>query len=530
METALEKVSRTNFTCIGKFKLDDTVNVTCKDKGEMTVHPVDCLDEEPNKRVRKFLLRTVAFGDILNRRAPAYRSAERKKKPGVTALYDLTEYEDFMHEIAESADNLFNMTKRKKFSLYRYFCQATETILDAEKKSKTGETKKRGVYPEQYQILLVASDMLKSIFGEGCLLTILESNIKDKKEYVEDYGSNENAIKFAPYLEGRYGDLSLGYQILPSKFRKVVHNQLVGVAFFFAYAIYDDMTYNLALVMLRTPLIDPKLPEGLEEVLEEDKEKIVPLAAEQERRGKKSYLFDFHKLDCGTLFHTNMIQVANRLSTFLSHDKLPITSWGPTKIVTDKNRVKHLFFRTLCADLVEIYVTHGCYPVCSSSCETNHPWLAVLQKQFKTSKKPVPLIVEYIILAISHEEICVAASHKYNSVRHQLEEFVAVKLPQGQTRPETKDLRYLYQLKGKTNWLTLPEVVNIILLGRRDPWHWQRDTKIEWKTGGSSKMVLRPKQKKIELWKDAVKKRRKGMRRRWKTMKKRAMKKLKTQL
>jgi hypothetical protein len=307
------------------------------------------------------------------------------------------------------------------------------------------------------------------------------------------------------------------------------------------------MSFKLALALLQTTLVCPTVNE----VFQAKVGKVTSLADVPKGVELKSYLFVHDRLETGALFVDNMVNVANRLAEFLESS----ANFGPAKKPTSKKRIGALLFRTLCSDLVEIYVGHGCFPSCSTDCRERHPWLHALQEKMK-KKHPVPLLLEFIILAIQNKAIQVAASHIYsrgnkllhNKVINGEAEQTNTTLTTTTPR-EQKDIRYWFKIininiskegsgsdddsvegskegeeeeeeeeEEKTNeneeeeeedkpeatvedtgqWLSLPELVNVTLFGRTSPC--VDDDSIDKQIKWSTDEIMPTSSKKITLW------------------------------
>ena len=229
----------------------------------------------------------------------------------------------------------------------------------------------------------------------------------------------------------------------------------------------------------------------------------------QEGYQEETWLFKKEGVDNGSDFLKQVVDVLNRFAEFMKHDQRCFKKVGR---VEEKNRLEPMFFRTLASNLAEIYVTHGNNPTMSQECGNDHPWLNNMVKHHR-QKHPVNLLLEYIMLCIDHQQIQVAPSHLYNSTKKNSTLYAGmttpgVPFPEGK-RPKTRDICYLYQLvrakKDKTevmdDWLTLPVVANVILLGMRNPFikEGQEEERIEWVPTLPPIDTL--DNKKVELWK-----------------------------
>jgi hypothetical protein len=431
-------------------------------------------------------------------------AAKIAKDKSKDALFDLTEVNDTVSIwTAQRKHNIFKYSSFKREYLFQFYCKATEDEFD--KMKKTNKPQQYKGDPEAFQVVMAASYVLKHVFQEDCFKTRLMSDIRGKRDQYETvFGEPEEALKRAWMLEAHVGTLPVGAKIPLSDFRRVININIASIASFLAFAIYDERSFNFLSVLLMQqsgeaiPRCSVIFPDGLlplEQVLEDQ---VQP----------KQYLFQHETLDDGADFVKHVIEVINRFGDFLSLDE---NRYKKLNRVFLKGRIEGLVFRTLASDLVEIYVSHGCYPLCSIFCKTRHPWLMDLLKHNR-AKKPVPVLMEYIILAIENSKIKVATSHCYNSslklVSHVAPKaqdqgtsqdgakLVSHVAPKGQDeersqdgaeRPLTRNIRYLYKLvdakKGNggdfDEWLMLTEVVNVILFNVKNPWNTDDDGTIE---------------------------------------------------
>jgi hypothetical protein len=553
-------VSKHNFFCIDQFDLEKQVTVTFEKEGFFEVKPNGFLDGPPGSLVHDFLVRTAlhSYLEGSNSRKTAADAAIKEKNLGIGLLFEKDELENFLRVIDGSRrPNVFNLTSFSKSHLYQFFCKDTEDVYE-----KIGDTKKatsENLCPEMFQILMVTSQLLKHIFAEECLKEHLMPLVQQTKGLQHMFGTNERALQQVHLLEANPQRLPLYGRFEHKNFRRVLNTKLAATAAFLANAIYDEMSFKLALALLQTTLLRPTVNA----VFRTKVGKVASLAEVQKGVEVKSYLFIHDRLEFGfLLFVDNMVNVANRLAEFLESS----ANFGAVKKPPSKKRIGALLFRTLCSDLVEIYVGHGCFPSCSTDCRERHPWLHALQEKMK-KKHPVPLLLEFIILAIENKAIQVAASHIYNKSNKLLDNKVIaneeVEVEQAHNNTNTtatnprqqKDIRYLFKIininiskeaGGSENdsvevegtkegegqqeeeeeeeksdedgeeegeednqeatvedtgqqWLSLPQLVNVTLFGRTNPCvdDDSIDKKIKWST---NEVMPRSSSRKITLW------------------------------
>jgi hypothetical protein len=347
--------------------------------------------------------------------------------------------------------------------------------------NKAVELKLDKLIPEGFQVVMVASDMLKHMFTEDCLKKeLLKSMEQQEKSYITVYGSAQEAMKNAPYLEQVRGSLPISDKIPIADFRLVLNNKLAAIASFFALAIYDEQSFNLALVLLMEDAMKSGEPIPLEdELFLDDDFRMRPddaMSLFPEEVGVES-----------AHFIKNVVEVLNQFVAHVPTDTKNMKLYNDTGAQT---RMAHHQFRTLASDFVEIYVSHGLHPRFGLDWEASHPTLNLWIHESEVHKEewPLPLIMKYIMLLIQNRQIIVGASHSYNErskPERKIEFFNAPddqklgKDGRGNERPMTRDIRFLYKLvdakvgmsvRDYNEWLKLPEVVNVILFGLRNVW------------------------------------------------------------
>jgi hypothetical protein len=552
-------VPKDDFFCIDKFDLEKQVTVTFETEGFFTVKPEGFFDNPPGSLVQTFLVRTAlqsyieaGGGGVKQSRKAAADAAIKEQNLKRKLLYEQEELDGFLSVVQGSQrPNVFRWTSFSKNHLFQFFCKESERVY-----GNIGDPAKRTsekLCPEMFQILLVTSQLLKHMFAEDCLKPSLLSTVQVTKGLEHMFGTNEDVLQKVHVLEATPRCLPLTGRFEPKNFRRVLNTKLAATAAFLAYAIYDEMSFKLALALLQTTLVRPTVNE----VFKAKVNNVTSLAEVPEGVELKSYLFVHERLETGHLFVENMVYVANRLAEFLES----CANFGPAKKATSKTRLTALLFRTLCSDLVEIYVGHGCFPSCSADCRERHPWLHALQERMK-KKHPVPLMVEFIILAIYNNAIQVAASHIYqkgnklidNKVIAIAEEEATTAEEEATKHRQQKDIRYWFKLNNISvsrddlvegnkmeeeeeeeqeeeeeeeeadedgeeeeeeeeeedkqgqaatvddmgQWLSLPQLVNVILFGRTNPC--VDDDSIDKQIKWSTNEVMPRSSKRITLW------------------------------
>jgi hypothetical protein len=144
--------------------------------------------------------------------------------------------------------------------------------------------------------------------------------------------------------------------------------------------------------------------------------------------------------------------------------------------------LKSHLLRTHASDLVEIYVSHGLFPRHEENLKESHPGLMERLEE-QNEDWPIQVIMDYIMEAIHKGKIDLGTTYAYDKSGRLVENIMPV-MPESGGRPKTREIRCLYKLKSAKyshtrsvmkqmpfkDWLQLPEVVNVILFGVRDPW------------------------------------------------------------
>jgi hypothetical protein len=498
LETTLLNVDRGKFYLIEKFKLHGTVRVTFKKEGNFTILPKDFRKSDPEKYVADYLIRTAYSTGVVkaSERKTLFTQLTKAEPP---LSFPKSEAIDHAEKWKKNSNNIFKITSFHPSFLYGFYHEQIEEELEEIKSKGENEV---GCDPEVYQVVMVASKMLGEMSKES---TGQHNPSRDKEEvYIDAYGSMEEARKKAHLLEGHAGSLLTGTKIAKEQFRRVFNTNQACIAFYFAYAIYDEESFRNAHVLLLEEKGGYAIPDSRRRFGEN-----LSQMRSQEGYQEETWLFKKEGVDDGSDFLKQVVDVLNRFAEFMKHDQ---RCFKKVTRVEEKNRLEPMFFRTLASDLAEIYVTHGNNPTMSQECRNDHPWLNNMVKHHR-QKHPVNLLLEYIMLCIDHQQIRVAPSHLYNSTKKISTLYAGmttpgVPFPEGK-RPKTRDIRYLYQLvrakKDKTevmdDWLTLPVVANVILLGMRNPFikEGQEEERIEWVPTLPPIDTL--DNKKVELWK-----------------------------
>jgi hypothetical protein len=83
------------------------------------------------------------------------------------------------------------------------YCTQTENALKGGKAGEEAAAKEESnCHPEAYQLLMVTSNLLMSIFDEKCMKSLLRSKMKEKqKDYENAFGKLNDVMKKVPILE-----------------------------------------------------------------------------------------------------------------------------------------------------------------------------------------------------------------------------------------------------------------------------------------------------------------------------------------
>ena len=211
MESALYSVHRDNFYSIDKFDLNAQVSITFEAKGNFTAEPQDWIKKSANKGIHQFLIRTAFSSCVLKPllRKKAFTSAQAKhelEKGFGKRLFDHKEAiaKTSTWETGNKGQNIFKFTSFQPEYLYQLYHDAVQKEYEEsfQKKCKEEWTG----FPEVFQVVMVASNILKHVFQEECLQPSLNQRIHDKQtSYVEAFGSIEESLAKAHFLEAPAG-------------------------------------------------------------------------------------------------------------------------------------------------------------------------------------------------------------------------------------------------------------------------------------------------------------------------------------
>jgi hypothetical protein len=243
-----------------------------------------------------------------------------------------------------------------------------------------GQTKKNCMYPDMYHSVMVASKLLETMYKEREIVTLLQTiNEKSQSDILTGYKFQtfDETLKHARAWESTPPTLPLGTLsgggIPVDQLRRVVSTKVAAIASFFAFACYDSPGIQKAYSLLQKNVLfgdqitnKQILDEG--SIVLQDANTFI----------QKDYLLKQNRMDEGHNFVRNVINVVNHLGECMkAHAKFRPEPRQNAKTKAARKyqylRLESHLYRTLCSDMVEIYVTHGCYPGASPSLEDRHP-------------------------------------------------------------------------------------------------------------------------------------------------------------
>jgi len=392
-----------------------------------------------------------------------------------------------------------------------------ECYLPTLKEKFNLDEKSKPIYAEQFQIAMVMSGLLDTIFQDPYVAATLPRQYQNKnKEYDAAYGDEDKVLEKAHFCD--HFTALPRFQISVSNMRKVLDPDLVGIAAFMASAIYDTSTLNNFRVLLgREGMEAEDMHPSFRSTDQKNNWRVYRDDEERQNEPNSSLLFET-QFNSGKLFVKHMISPANRLlkglMEFLDFKPTPTLipskpTGKPTIMNTKqssskpmakaqptsskpigKDRVKALLFRKVCSELVQAYATHGWYSTFDKKMPGRHPWLPPIASLLNAESKKnsfIQLMVEFVLLALNQRVIVVTMSHVYGTG------FRFVDQGNGQMmhgQPKMKDFNFLFKidrtLHGNPEWInkqwTFNELVNIIAIGCPDPFTKEFDAQTYKKT------------------------------------------------
>jgi hypothetical protein len=489
-------MDRCHLECIQDFSLnDEKVIITIPNNrdhyegvGEFTSNDACMADEKPYSYVYDYIVRTeLAVHMDQSWLTEAHGVATKKAKKDGRELYEDVEFtKDVLTDLER--ETVFKYTKLRKEYVYEFFCKRT---LDEAKFPKIVQ-KSYGHFPEMFQPVMVTQKMMSEMYTDvGLHATLRFAFHSHRNTYESLFGTFENALVGAPFIENTFSKLPVGVHknvgggIPVRSMRRVISPKVASVAAFFAFACYDETSLNRAYALLQKNMdCGDKIKD--EETLFKDN--LVLLFG----KPRGNYLFHQTIMEDGVGFVTNVVNVLNRFGLCLFGSAEYSPNDGEHNLL---GRLNSLLFRTMCSDIVEIYVSHGGYPRCRRSIFEYHPDLSKLKKLYLDVGKgntfddgklqPVPLLLEYIMKLIDDGHVLVRTTHYFRKNPFALFPFED-KVTRGkkrteQPRPKTNKIRYLYHCFGLKEigledglehevWMMLPELVNVILFRMKCPW------------------------------------------------------------
>jgi hypothetical protein len=433
----------------------------------------DTFDTDLGGKVKGFIVR-YQWNALVDKKLRGKVNILLKNQDDGTKLPLPSGFIDYFEDIREQHNIMNYTTLCTDYIAECYWVKAKAQDINTAQNEST-----KLIFEEQFQIAMVMSGLLKHIFQDPYVATTLTRRYKNKKtEYDAAYGDQASCMAKAHYCDN--ATALPRTQISVSSMRRVLDPNLVGIAAFMAFAIYDTSTLNNFRVLL-----------GREGVEAEDlhpsfryaeKEIVLKVYKKKERDEPHSGHLFATQFDSGKLFVNHMIDPANRfmsgLINFLDFtDKKKAKPFG-------KDRMKGLLFRKVCSELVQAYATHGSYPTIDKKLTIRHPWLSailnILDGDGETRYSFIQLMVEFVLLALENKVMVVTMSHayvnKYRFVDQQNGKLLA-------RQPKMHKFNFLFKidpaLHGNPTWIetkwTFNELVNIITIGFPDPFNKEFD-------------------------------------------------------
>jgi hypothetical protein len=321
-------------------------------------------------------------------------------------LYDKEKMEEDMKiENDDDTPKVFKYTAFQGSYIYPFFCERTRKCY------KPPNSQPESFAPETFHQVMIASTILRKMYGDPDLAPVLQGCMgavkKEGKMYKDYWGDHQGQwhVKASRFETSRTG-LPLGFHrgggIPISNFRRVLSTNLAAVASFFAFCSYDEKSRNNAMSLLHSTMEGDQIEnEKLSKLVD-----IIPLPPVKE--WNPNYLFPAVAMDEGEPFVDCVVNVVNRLGECLH--VFAQVGHGETSRPNQKSRLQCHLFRTLCSDLVEIYLSHGGYPQCTQSTFKKHPSFKNFLRKSNDNEvhKPVPLLMEYIICLVSKKKFMFA--------------------------------------------------------------------------------------------------------------------------
>jgi hypothetical protein len=410
IESALLMMKPHDLECIKDFPLNNekiVIKIPYNEHGKFITEPsMPPASTQPYiNTVYPFIVRTELANFMTQQWLKEARSATIKEADEEGRdVYLQTDFDQHINpDEEEASENIFTYTKLDNRFVYEYFSE--DTIRRA---NVPDSVRRNGVFPDMFHSVMVTSNFLSKMYSEPVLQAILRqaysASSKTKASYNERFGNFENAVQNAPFLQNEPKRLPQGVHtgkgggIPVTLLSNVLSSKLASVAAFFSFACYDERSINGAYALLQKDMNcgdiikhqETLFPQGLVFLCENKNE---------------NYLFIETVMDDGKLFVTNVVNMVNRLADCMN--SYASTSPAKSDVSVTLQRLQSHLFRTMCSDMVEIYVSHGCYPLCEKSTLGYHPVLGAMAKRH-AKMQPVPLLLEYIIHLIAEKKLLFA--------------------------------------------------------------------------------------------------------------------------
>jgi hypothetical protein len=308
---AIYHVRKERFFCVNEFDLSKDILIEMLPNGNFKTTPsaTEWMNLPPLDQVAEYIIRT-AFQTIVKGPCARKTALENAKKKH-PSNFEEHAIKQLANEQAKtwkegSDHNIFHFTKLQPAFLFEYYHPLVEEAL------ATGRKKEKWTAePEQLQIVMVTSEILRSVFNEERVKLLLAPNVTKDSEWA--YGSKEKAMENGHYLELAPARLPInGKSIDRELFRRTHNNTLAAVASFFALAIYDEKSFNLAIVLLEEPMKDGEpISQATRLFGQGFQDKPPQLGVGQENKS----LFRRDIMDEGSEFYKRVVQVLNSFAT-----------------------------------------------------------------------------------------------------------------------------------------------------------------------------------------------------------------------
>jgi len=410
VESALMSIDRGKMFSIGDFTLTEQYTVTIQHdrKGFFVLTPGGAASIPHVSLVMKYIIRSQLVAHMEKKWVKAgHKKAKDDCVKHNSLMFDEDEQTAAVDAGKRSARNIFKYTKLRYDMVYEYFCDEAVGKMKPPAKAEG----KKPCCPDMYHPVMVTSRLLKSFFEDDRVHILLRPTYdRFESDYKPYFFNFELSLQKAPNFEVPPSKLPMGTfpggGIPYTQFRRVMNTNLAAIASFFAFACYEAESFKSAVSLLQfdwelggiLAKEEKRFPNGIDPLADVDLYHI------------ENYLFNQRVMDDGTGFVKNVVDVVNRLGECV-HERM-VEMRGKARPVQERRLESHLF-RTMCSDLIEIYLDNGCFPHCDMAHKLKHPTLASLIDTYHKDYHPVPLLLEYVMLLIHHGFVKVYPSHVF---------------------------------------------------------------------------------------------------------------------